>query len=62
MLYQLLLIRKRSLLAIRPANGGGEGDYTRGAVVGAEAEEMRDWRRGLRRRCGTGGGIGGEGV
>jgi hypothetical protein len=34
----------------------GAGEYTRGAVVGAEAEEMKDWRRGLRRRCDKGGG------
>jgi hypothetical protein len=55
-LYQLLLISKRPLLAMRPANSGGEGErfpcpsrfksagageYTEGAVVGAEAEERR---------------------
>jgi hypothetical protein len=55
-LYQLLLISKGPLLAIRPANGGGErerlprlirlrsagaGEYRGGAVVGADAEERR---------------------
>jgi hypothetical protein len=76
-LYQLLLISKCPLLAMRPANGGGEGErlhtpsrfrsagageYTGGTVVGAEAEKRRARRRGLRRRCGKGGGSVGGGV
>ncbi len=55
-LYQLLLISKRRLLAMRPRmaeekesgcpaplrfKSAGAGEYTGGAVVGAEAEERR---------------------
>jgi hypothetical protein len=49
-LYQLLLISKRPLLAMRPANSGGGGGGNTG--VGGEG-------RSLWRRCGEGGGNGG---